>query len=202
MDMARAALTEEELSSFRDDICEAATRLFAKQGYAGVTLRGIAADLGCSPMTPYRYFADKQAIFDAVRAAAFARFAQALRDAAAGENGEDELAALGNAYIRFALEQPNAYRIMFELDQTPAPDLDLRTEEGNAWSELRSAVVRSIQSGVVAGDPDQLAHCYWAALHGIVSLHLAGKLQLGLALEELVAPMLSAVINGTRPRPI
>ena len=42
-------------------------------------MRQLADDLGCSPMTPYRYFRDKDAILAAVRAAAFDRFAAALR---------------------------------------------------------------------------------------------------------------------------
>lgn len=199
--MPRAALSQDEIASFREDICEAATRLFAEHGYAGVTLRGIAADLGCSPMTPYRYFDDKEAIFGAVRAAAFERFAEALRRANTEHDAERELAELGNAYVRFALDEPHAYRIMFELDQTPELDSELERSEVGAWSVLHDAVVRSIEAGVVTGDADKLAHCYWAALHGLVSLHLAGKLQLGLGLEELVGPMLSAVFDGTRPRP-
>ena len=200
--MPRAALTRDEITSFRESICEIATRLFAEHGYAGVTLRAIAAELGCSPMTPYRYFADKQAIFTAVRAAAFQRFAAALRAEADSPDAEQRLEALGNAYVQFALEESHAYRIMFELDQAPAlPDPDLLCAEGNAWNELRKAVVYAAEKGVVEGDVDVLAHCYWAALHGLVSLHLAGKLQLGRGLEELVPPMLRAVVDGTRPHP-
>jgi len=199
--MARAALTENEIASFREQICDAATRLFVEHGYAGVTLRGISAEVGCSPMTPYRYFADKEAIFTAVRAAAFTRFADALRSARSGIDAEHQLAAMGSAYVRFALDEPHAYRIMFELDQAPEhDDPDLRAGEGSAWSQLRKTVVRCIDAGIVEGDADHLAHYYWAALHGVVSLHLAGKLQLGLSLDELVSPLLRAVVDGTRPK--
>jgi AcrR family transcriptional regulator len=198
--MARAALTQDEIESFREQICDAATRLFADHGYAGVTLRAIASEVGCSPMTPYRYFADKQAIFTAVRAAAFTRFADALRHASSGP-AEGLLAELGNAYVGFALDEPHAYRIMFELDQAADEnDPELEKSEGGAWSQLRRAVARSIDAEIVAGDPDELAHCYWAALHGLVSLHLASKLRLGLDLDRLVTPMLRAVLDGTRRR--
>jgi len=198
--MARAALTEHEIASFREQICNAATRLFAEYGYAGVTLRGIAAEVGCSPMTPYRYFTDKQAIFTAVRAAAFTRFADALR-VTPNIDAEQQLSAMGSAYVRFALDEPHAYRIMFELDQAPEhDDPDLRAGEGSAWGQLRKTVVRCIDAGIVEGDADHLAHYYWAALHGAVSLHLAGKLQLGLSLDEIVSPLLRAVVDGTRPK--
>jgi AcrR family transcriptional regulator len=200
--MARAALTPDEISSFRRAICEAATRLFAEHGYGGVTLRGISSEVGCSPMTPYRYFADKDAIFTAVRAAAFERFAEALRGTPHDIDPEERLAALGKAYVQFALEEPHAYRVMFELSQPATPgDPELAASERSAWKQLRGAVVRSLDAGVVCGDPDDLAHYYWAALHGLVSLHLAGKLRLGRSLEQLVTPMLRALIDGTRPRP-
>jgi len=64
-------LSEDEIQDFRTSLCEVAERLFADCGYEGVTLRAIAAELGCSPMTPYRYFDNKEAIFTAVRMAAF-----------------------------------------------------------------------------------------------------------------------------------
>ena len=89
--MTRAALTQDEITSFRGEICEAATRLFAEHGYGGVTLRAISAEVGCSPMTPYRYFADKNAIFTAVRAAAFERFTEALRTVPRNVKAEHQL---------------------------------------------------------------------------------------------------------------
>ena len=47
-------------------------------------MRQLAAELGVSPMTPYRYFADKDAILAAVRARAFNRHAEALEAACGG----------------------------------------------------------------------------------------------------------------------
>ena len=79
--MPRAALSETELEAFRDVLCKSAVRLFAEHGYQGVTMRALAADLGCSPMTPYRYFKNKAEIFAAVQTAAFDRFANALENA-------------------------------------------------------------------------------------------------------------------------
>ena len=81
--MPRAALTEGEIESFRERICQAAARLFAENGYEAVTLRAIAAELGCSPMTPYRYFANKEEIFRAVRLAGFEDFGRRIHEAAA-----------------------------------------------------------------------------------------------------------------------
>ncbi|HEY3889596.1 MAG TPA: helix-turn-helix domain-containing protein, partial [Caulobacteraceae bacterium] len=61
-------LTDNDLARFRDRLCDVAERLFAEHGAEAVTIRQMAAELGVSAMTPYRYFKDKDAILAAVRA--------------------------------------------------------------------------------------------------------------------------------------
>lgn len=196
--MPRSALRSHEIEAFREALCEVATRRFAEQGYAGVTLRALASELGCSPMTPYRYFRNKAEIFEAVRAAAFGRFADAQE--AAGRSVRDpaeRLRALGRAYLGFAIREPDAYRIMFELSQDPDPTYpELLAQEPRAWLPLRSAVENAIDAGLLEGDPDTIAHVFWAGLHGLVSLHVAGKLKLGRSLEDLSGPMLETLFRG------
>jgi len=199
--MPRAALSQAELDQGREAICKAASRLFATKGYAGVTLRAIASEMGCSPMTPYRYYADKAAIFDAVRRVAFARFAEALgKGAAESPDPLVRLDRLARAYVAFALDERDAYCIMFELDQVPEPAaFHPRAEEAAAWLVLQRSVEEAVDAGLLAGDPISLAHLFWGGLHGLVSLHLAGKLQLGRRLEDLTGPMLRVLLVGTRP---
>ena len=74
-------LTEEAVGEFRERLVDAAEHLFAEHGLEAVTMRQLAAELGVSPMTPYRYFEDKDAILAAVRARAFNRHAEALEAA-------------------------------------------------------------------------------------------------------------------------
>ena len=62
-------LSESDVADFRERLCEAAERLFAQKGPDAVTMRQLAAELGVSPMTPYRYFADKEDILRAHRIA-------------------------------------------------------------------------------------------------------------------------------------
>lgn len=201
--MPRSSLTPEEIEAFRGALCRAAERRFAEEGYAGVTLRGLARDLGCSPMTPYRYFRDKEAIFAAVRASAFARFADAQEAAAAGESEPlARLAALHGAYVRFALEEPHAYRIMFELEQPDTPGHpELEKQERRAWQALRDAVGEAVAGGRLHGDPEVLAHVFWASVHGLVALRLAGKLRLGVRFDALEGALLDALLRGALASP-
>ncbi|RLB42028.1 MAG: TetR family transcriptional regulator [Deltaproteobacteria bacterium] len=187
--VARAALTVEELGAFRGRAVAAATQLFAERGYRGVTLRSLAKELGVSPMTPYRYFDNKEELFAMVRTEAFRRFADAQRDSVAGiEDPEDALRMLGRAYVGFALDEPDAYHIMFELLQAPAGTYpELETEQARSFSYLHEAVQASVEAGLLEGESLPRAHYLWAQVHGLVSLHLAGKLVMGCSLEELVS---------------
>ena len=187
--VARAILTVEEVGAFRGKAVAAATRLFAERGYRGVTLRSLAKELGVSPMTPYRYFENKEELFAMVRTEAFRRFADAQRDAVAGiEDPEDALRVLGRAYVSFALDEPDAYHIMFELLQAPAGTYpELEAEQARAFSYLHEAVQTSVNAGLLEGESLRRAHYLWAQLHGLVSLHLAGKLVMGCSFEELVS---------------
>ncbi len=194
--MPRAALSDHDVERFRDELCRVATLRFAKHGYGGVTLRTLAAELGCSPMTPYRYFENKAAIFEAVRFAAFERFADAQEAAAEGiEDPVARLRELGLAYLRFALEEPHSYRIMFELDPeevAPRP----QEPEVRSWATMRAAVGDAVAGGALDGDPDLLAHLCWAQVHGLVTLHLAGKLVLGQTLDDLIGPYFSMIFRN------
>jgi len=68
-------LSAAEVDAFRIRLCEVAQHRFASEGRDGVSMRQLADALGCSPMTPYRYFRNKDEILAAVRTAAFERFA-------------------------------------------------------------------------------------------------------------------------------
>ncbi|MFW2387553.1 MAG: TetR/AcrR family transcriptional regulator [Polyangiales bacterium] len=187
--MPRAALTIEELDAFRGRAGAAATKLFAERGYPGVTLRSVAKELGVSPMTPYRYFENKEELFARVRTEAFRRFADVLRDATAGiDDPSVALRRLAAAYVSFALDEPDAYHAMFDSLQAPAgsyPELD--TEQTRAFSYLHSAVTDAVDAGILPGEPLRRAHMLWAQVHGLVSLHLAGKLLMGCTLDDLVS---------------
>jgi AcrR family transcriptional regulator len=194
------ARTAEEVQEFRDQLCAVATRRFASLGYEGVTIRALAAELGCSPMTPYNYFKDKEEIFAAVRAAAFRRLADACEVAAAG--APDDLARadiLARAYLKFALTEPDAYKIMFELSQ---PDEHAYPEVVHEVERCRQFMMQPtgilIREGLLEGDPEKLSQLFWAGIHGVIVLHLTGKLVAGTSVEDLYAMMVTTLMRGAR----
>jgi AcrR family transcriptional regulator len=199
--MPRASLSESEIRAFRSRVIASATRLFADSGYDAVTMRAIAADVDCSPMTPYRYFEDKDEIFALVTAEAFRRFADQQRAAIEGVQGAcEKLEALGLAYVRFAVAEPDSYRIVFELRQGPRADHpELQAQGERAWLYMHEAVVEAVAEGALSGDADTIAHVFWAGVHGVVSLYLADKLMLGQSIEKLVPAMMVTLFAGMTP---
>ncbi len=171
-------LTETDVADFRERLCAAAETLFDQHGPDGVTMRQLAAALGVSPMTPYRYFKDKEAILAAVRAGGFNRFATALE--AAYDSETEALArtrAVGDAYVDFALGEPAAYRLMFDLMQPHEGDYpELMEAETRARRTLTRHVQGLIEAGLIKGEARIIAHMFWSALHGSIVLQLSGKL--------------------------
>jgi AcrR family transcriptional regulator len=171
-------LSAPEVQEFRDQLCDAATRLFAERGAAGISIRELAAAVGVSAMTPYRYFKDKDEILAAVRTRAFDRFADAL-EAAYQTPGDslEKMRAAGTAYVRFAFAESASYRLMFDTSQPgEARYPDLVRAGTRARATMTRHIRPLIEEGVLAGDPIVIGHALWAALHGAIMLEMAGKL--------------------------
>lgn len=195
-------LTDEDVARFRDRLCDVAERLFAEHGPEAVTIRQLAAALGVSAMTPYRYFKDKDAILAAVRARGFDRHADALENARA-EAGGDAVAkanAIGAAYVRFALEHPEAYKLMFDVNQPTAdayPDFVRASARSKATMTAHLLDLKA--AGLFDGDPDYVGHLYWAALHGPIMLQLTGMLAPPLDAPALIRGLTTALARRHFP---
>jgi AcrR family transcriptional regulator len=193
-------LSESDVADFRERLCEAAERLFAEKGPEAVTMRQLAAELGVSPMTPYRYFQDKEDILAAVRTNGFNRFAEALEKAfASGGSAKSKSSAVGEAYLTFAFEHPQTYKLMFDLNQPNEAAYPELVAAAHRAHENQTAYVKElVAAGVLVGDPDEIGRMFWAAAHGAVSLELAGKLAPGMA--RVVNQQLGhALAKGLRP---
>lgn len=195
-------LTDEAVARFRDRLCDVAERLFAEHGLEAVTIRQLAAELGVSAMTPYRYFQDKDAILAAVRTRGFDRHAEALETARA-EAGGDAVAkanAIGAAYVRFALEHPEAYKLMFDVNQPTAeayPDFVRASTRSKATMTAHLLDLKA--AGLFDGDPEYVGHLYWAALHGPIMLQLTGMLAPPLDAPALIRGLTAALAKRHFP---
>jgi len=188
------ALSDQDVAEFRERLCDAAEHLFAEQGPEAVTMRQLAQALGVSAMTPYRYFKDKDAILAAVRARGFNRHADALERAYAEASaaGGDAFNAVGRAYVDFALRNPEAYKLMFDIAQPSEADYPELVAAGD---RSRATMTRHlddlIAAGRLKGDKAFIGHLYWSAIHGPIMLQFSGKLAPPFAAERLIGELVS-----------
>ncbi|HEY4125163.1 MAG TPA: TetR/AcrR family transcriptional regulator [Rhizomicrobium sp.] len=193
-------LSQEHVQDFRARVGEAASALYAKGGEGAITMREIARALGSSPMGLYRYFRDRDEIIAYLRTDAFNNFAQSLETAfAAGGDPFARARVVGRAYLDFALENPGAYRLMFDLSQ---PNEQADTDLAKASARATRTVTRHVDdlraAGIVAGDSKEIGRALWAAAHGVIVLHLAGRLPKGTDVRELYFETMRLTFRGAR----
>ena len=162
----------------RAEILAAAEQLLITTGDQGaVSIRAIADAAGVTPPSIYLHFADKSELLAAVCEARFADFERYMQDAVCGiDDPLEALWAMGRAYVRFGLEHPEHYRIMF-MTRPPAdgPAVPVDKLPGlPAFGFLVEAVARCMDAGgIAAGDPFLVATNLWTAVHGVTSLLIA-----------------------------
>lgn len=188
-------LTSDEIDCFRNRMCDHALVSFAKHGVEGISLRGLAADLSCSRTTPYRYFKNKADILAALRQREFGRIADTLEEALAQEpDTSKQLEAVCRAYLYYAIEHPDPYRVMYTVAQPdPAQYGELEAEISRSGEPIRQVVNASVAAGIMLGDPINICYVLWSGLHGLISLHLAQLLGDKREIEELAAVMIRSL---------
>ena len=151
----------------RTAILRSAAQLLEKQGVEGLSLREAARRARVSHNAPYRHFESKDALLAALAAQGFERFREEL--AAAERSGG--LRARGEAYIRFALANPQLFRLMFGSGLSIAGDANLREQAARAFGGLQQAI--AAHSGKEA---PHAAIAAWALVHGLSHLLLDQKI--------------------------
>ncbi|MGW7242988.1 TetR/AcrR family transcriptional regulator [Streptomyces sp. NPDC054804] len=167
----------------------AARELLEEDGSAGLSLRAVARRAGVSATAPYRHYADRDALVSAVAAQGYRELAEYLAAAHPSPTTPDGFAAVAVAYVRFALERPALFRVMF------AEPCDPNSEERVSAAAAVSECVRGIVRGAFPGaDPDALSVTVWALVHGLAFLHLDGKLDT--SSPEVVADQVQAAVHA------
>jgi AcrR family transcriptional regulator len=194
-----ALLTDEQLTQAREKIVQEAERQAVALGLERVSTHSIAKALGWSATALYRYFENKDAILAAARATALNRLSAHLEGALAGAGDIWALSReIGNAYTAFAFNNPDAYRLIFALAQ---PDVSLYPALASALARARRNmthyVERMVAEGGLAAEPVILGHLFWAGLHGLITLQMAGQLGPDApSFETLRHEMVRALVRG------
>ncbi|GAA2182285.1 TetR/AcrR family transcriptional regulator [Brooklawnia cerclae] len=136
-----------------------------------LSLREVARRTGVSPTAPYRHYADKDALESALATEGFRDLRARLVAASPEPATPAALADLAVAYVRFALERPAMFRLMFgnECD-------DSNDQRVVAASSIRRFLSDAVGRVFPEADGPALAVASWSLVHGLAFLHLDGKL--------------------------
>ncbi|MEM7231450.1 MAG: TetR/AcrR family transcriptional regulator [Planctomycetota bacterium] len=145
-----------------------AVDLIREEGAEGLSLRKVAKRVGVSHAAPYRHFEDLAALVCAVADDGFRLLGDAMTEAL-DDDPARSLAAIGRAYVRFAVGHPGHFQVMFRAHERKPPDL---IESSSAsFGVLVEVIRRGQEAGQFAeGDPDILSLSAWSLVHGLASL--------------------------------
>jgi len=160
-------------------VLESARQLFLTEGFEAVTVRRIAEKIDYSPMAIYVHFKDKEDLLRELCESDFRALAKSLRRIAHVIDPVERIRKAGLAYVRFAIEHPNHYRLML---MTPRPVVPRKATgirqdpNEDAYAFLKATLTQAIESGLIRReyeDADLLSQMVWTCVHGVVSLRIA-----------------------------
>ena len=158
--------------------------LVAERGADGVSLRELARAAGVSHAAPAHHFADRRGLFTALATEGFRLLAAALGDALAAARPDFLDAAL--AYVRFALDHPGHYAVMFDKALYDDTDPDLVAAQAAAGAELNRGVA-TLSDPRAQADPAAAALAAWSVVHGFATLWLNGAVDTDTTGDEPIA---------------
>jgi AcrR family transcriptional regulator len=191
-----------EGEKLRGDIMAAAEQLLIETGDADkVSIRAITKLVGVTPPAVYMHFEDRDALIFEVCAARFEEFHDYLAAAfATSDDPVESLRAGGQAYIRFGLDHPEQYRMLFmsrhgeelagrELEDMPGL---------SAFYLLVRAIQRCIEDELLRDDIDAFSASVslWAGVHGLTSALISHPHFPFLPLERTVADLIDVHLRG------
>lgn len=144
----------------------------ALNGQAALSLRRIATRIGVTPTAIQYHFGNRRGVLTAIAVEGFETLAAAVRDVRV--SGESFLES-GVAYVRFALEHPAHFAVMFEPKLLDENDPRLAIASEAASRELHGGVQALSESGRIA-DPAAGIIAAWSLVHGFATLALTGAI--------------------------
>jgi AcrR family transcriptional regulator len=188
-----------------------AARIISQEGIRALSMRRLSERLGTSRMAPYHHFESKAELLSAVGRDGFRRLGERLRTASEGQGTpRAKLESALFAYMRFALEETEFFRLMFggQLNRPLKADKDgdlhgfafSSPEAMQAFSALITAIDQCQEAGDISpGDPLLIANTLWAFVHGAATLVVDKHLKSSVSLEDYLSQSLELLFQGLGP---
>lgn len=191
---------ERQRAELREQILRVARDMVVKEGFSALSMRKLAEAVEYAPATLYLHFENREAIARELCVRGFRELLGALEPGSVVAEPLERLSVMGAAYVRFGLEHPETYRLIFMEDPKLSTELfqgDLDGAGPRAFGLLARVFEDLKSAGRLAAeaDPGRLAEALWAGLHGIVSLKLTCA-AFQTSAEELRETLTETLVHG------
>ncbi|MDY7538302.1 TetR/AcrR family transcriptional regulator [Undibacterium sp. RTI2.1] len=181
----------------RSLIDQALTTLTAG-GSQAISLRNLAREIGVSHSAPLRHFPTREALLAELAVFGFEQLTEAMEVAKKKPNSKnmgDALKNVGIAYVRFAIQQPHLFRLMFTADRVDSTRYEQLRQAGDQCKAVMvDLVVLAVGSGdLVASSTEMLALSCWAMVHGLASLAI--DQQVDISNEQAIVMVTSQLLH-------
>lgn len=158
-------------------LLSAARDHYLEVGPERMSLREVARRAGVSAPAVYRHYEHKDALVGAVCEEGFRVFGAYLMESLRAREPLARIRAAARQYLRFGLERPRDYRVIFMSDRRERETAHAPSASPS-FHFLVDRVRECVAAGVLAeGDPEEIAMTIWAHVHGLVSLRIQGQLE-------------------------
>jgi AcrR family transcriptional regulator len=186
----------------RQEILDAASELFVRDGFANVSMRRIADKIEYSPTTIYLYFKDKAELLEQLCHETFGRLSHILTKIS--EQSGDPLVLLKRgltAYIEFGIANPHHYRATFMM---PVPEAFRKQKHSQpngpgmqAYGFLGRAIGECVRAGKLkVRDVELASQTLWAGIHGITSLLITHERFPWVGREKIIRSVVDTLVAG------
>lgn len=169
---AGAAPSPYHHGDLRRALIKAALDEIAVNGPGHLSLRAIARSAGVSHAAPAHHFGDKRGVFTAIAAEGFDLLYQSQVQASHGLAPDSTLLPLAFNYIRFAIDHPSHFAVMWRQDLYDQEDPELL----EAKARVFDVFYRSVAADLPTDDFEAAVTAAWSVVHGFATLWLSGNL--------------------------
>ncbi|MFT5660515.1 MAG: AcrR family transcriptional regulator [Sulfurimonas sp.] len=189
--------------NLKDELINEALVMVKENGVESITLRELTKKLGASRSAIYRHYSSKDELITAVIHAGFEKLDASIVPALTSNDSViNRFKAMGQAYLGFALQNPNIYRMIFGhvVAQQREESCDLKDEESTKdFHRLVSLLVEGQEKKVFkVQDPILQAIYIWSNMHGLANLYIDGHMHIQNNLDELYELSFDNIINGMK----
>jgi AcrR family transcriptional regulator len=191
----------------KNALIEAGIKILSKEGVGGLSLRKVAKQAGVSHSAPYAHFTDKQSLIAAISTEGFKQLYAELDAAILLHAGDPKQQLMEGvwAYVQFAMNNTDAFKIMFSGVLEKERDYPSFVEiSHNTFGRVVDIVRACQEAGVLRpAPPEMIAVAVWGQLHGIISLILEGQVSHVVldrfSIREIVFFAIDQTISGKSP---